>query len=310
MLSMNSESYKKSVSRKVVLHVGGGIMAGIFSAGVVTSLEEENMYPYIEAVYGSSVGVIVGAYFLANQSKLGSSIFYEDLIHDFITPLYVPLGIYDRFWNRFIKKLSHKNIRSPVDIDYAMDIITKLKKINIDEIQNKKIPFYAYILNIKNLKAEFINITNHKDPLRIIKAAVSAAPYYFSPDLEYIDGAIENHFPITEILRKYPYHKITSIMNIVPNKVIRRSLKSILEGAVSSLMYGTKIWKVYLQRDFITSKEIQNVKKDSRTIIISPPRELKLWPNTTGKAKLLRAYEAGREEGKRIAHLIKFLKKF
>ena len=81
--------------------MGGGVMAGIFGAGVVTSLEEENAYPFIEAVYGSSAGVMIAAYFLASQSKLGSSIFYEDLLNNFITPSYVPLGIYDRCKHRY-----------------------------------------------------------------------------------------------------------------------------------------------------------------------------------------------------------------
>lgn len=302
---MVSDTHKNINNSKFVLHIGGGVMAGIFGAGVVTSLEEENVYHYIEAVYGSSVGVVIGAYFLANQSRLGSSIFYEDLIHDFITPLYIPLGIYDRFWNRFIKKLSHKNIRNPVDIDYVMNIITRLKKINIDEIQRKNIPFYAHILSIEKLKGEFIDITRHENPLRILKAAVSAAPYYFSTDLEYIDGAIENHFPITEILNRCPDIKVISVMNIVPNKVIRRSLKSILEGAVSSLMYSIKIWRIYLLRDFITRKEMKKGELDPRVTILYSPRQLKIWPNTMGKDKLLRAYEAGREEGKRIADSIK-----
>lgn len=280
-------------------------MAGVFGAGVVTSLEEENVYPYIEAVYGSSVGVIIGAYFLANQSKLGSSIFYEDLISGFITPSYVPLGIYDRAWNRFIAPLPHNKIRNPINIDYVADIMTRLKKININTVQQKNIPLYAHVFNIKKLKTEFIDVMNHPKPFRILKTAISATPYYFSEDLEYIDGEIENSFPITEILERCPHHKVISVMNIMPNKIIRRFLKSILEGAVSSLMYSTKIWKIYLLRDFISKREMQKAEKNPRVIIISPPRELKLWPNTTKKEKLLRTYEAGKQAGKKLAHMIK-----
>src|SRR4051812_28025217 len=122
MLPSIQDTYKKD--SKIVLHIGGGVMAGIFGAGIITSFEEENIYPSIEAVYGSSVGVIIGAYFLANQSKLGSSIFYEDLIHDFIIPSYIPLGIYDRAWNKFISAIPFGLIRNPVDINYVINILT------------------------------------------------------------------------------------------------------------------------------------------------------------------------------------------
>ena len=280
-------------------------MAGIFGAGIVTSLEEEDVYPYIEAIYGSSAGATIGAYFLANQSKLGSSIFYEDLIHNFITPSYVLLGIYDRAWNKFIAPIPRSKIRNPVDIDYVADIITRSKRIGVNSIRQRNIPLHAHVFNLQESKSEFINVTNHEDPFRILKSAISAAPYYFSPDLKYIDGDITNCFPITEILERYPHHKVISIMNIVPNKIIRRSLKGILEGAVASLMYSIKIWKVYLLRDFISKREMRKAKLNPRVTIISPSKKLKLWPNTTRKEKLLVAYEAGRQEGKKLALMLK-----
>ena len=280
-------------------------MAGIFGAGVVTSLEEENAYPFIEAVYGSSAGVMIAAYFLASQSKLGSSIFYEDLLNNFITPSYVPLGIYDRCKHRFITPLPHGTIRNPIDINYVSDIITGLKRIDMKELERKNIPLYAHVLNTKKLKSEFIDVANHEDPFRILKAAISAAPYYFSSDLQYIDGEIKNCFPITEILEKYPNQRVIAIMNIMPNKTVRRFLKAILEGAVASLMYSAKIWKIYLRKDFLSRKEMRTAQQNSRVTIICPPRELKLWPNTMNKDKLMRAYEAGREEGKKLAKIIK-----
>ena len=290
---------------KVIIHIGGGVMAGVFGAGVFTSLEEENTYPFIEAIYGSSAGAIIGAYFLANQSKLGSSIFYDNLIHDFIIPSYVPLGIYDRAWNKFISPISHGKMRNPIDINYVDNILTQVKKIDINTIKQKNVPFYIHVLNLKQFKSEFIDITNHKDPFRILKASISAAPYYFSEDLEYIDGDIHNCFPITNILEKHPDNKIISVMSIMPDKIIRRSLKAFLEGAVSSLMYSSKIWKTYMLKDFISKQEMKKAKLNPRVTIISPSRDLKIWPNTTNREKLLRIYEAGRQEGKRLALLIK-----
>lgn len=295
----------KEENSKFVLYIGGGVMAGIFGAGVVTALEEENVYSRIEAVYGSSVGAIIGAYFLANQSRLGSSIFYEDLIHDFITPIYIPLGIWDRIWNRVIAPVSYKDMRNPIDIDYVMNIIENKKNIDLNAFKSKKIPLYAHVLSLKNWNTEFINVTNHASPLRILRASISAAPYYFSEDREYIDGAIFDHFPITEIATRHSDKKIIAVINIVPNKLIRRSIKSFLEALVSSVMYSTNIFSIYLMRDLRTSKEIKEARKNSNILISTVPKGLVVWPNTINKTKLLNGYEAGIKEGKRVAGIIK-----
>ena len=71
---------------KVVLYLGGGSMAGVFGAGVVTRLQEENFYKHIKVAYGASAGAFNLAYFLAKQSELGSKIYWEDLTYDFISP--------------------------------------------------------------------------------------------------------------------------------------------------------------------------------------------------------------------------------
>lgn len=283
--------------KKFILYIGGGVMAGIFGAGVVTSLEEENIYPYIEAVYGSSVGAIIGAYFLANQSKLGSSIFYEDLLHNFITPLYIPLGIYDRFWNRFIKKVPLSEIRNPIDINYILDIITGRKKLNIESIKQKRIPFYIHVLNTDSLKTEFINVSQSDNFLNVLKSAISAVPYYFPADLKFIDGEIIDPFPLGEIIKQYPDQKIIAVLNIMPHRFIRRSIKGIIEGWVASLMYSLKIWGVYIKRDYYAKGKIKTKSQHKNVLIIFPDNKLRLWPNTVNRDKLLVAYEAGRQAG-------------
>ena len=64
------------MNNKLIIYIGGGSMSGIFSAGVVTGLQDMNFYDKIEAIYGGSAGAINAAYFLSKQTKLGSSIYY------------------------------------------------------------------------------------------------------------------------------------------------------------------------------------------------------------------------------------------
>jgi predicted patatin/cPLA2 family phospholipase len=105
---------KSAIPKKKVVYIGGGAMAGVYSAGVMTSmLEDKDIFNKIEAVYASSAGCFVAAYFLAGQPE-GASIFYDDLIANFITPVYVASGTYDRFLNRFIKTVPVEKMRNPL----------------------------------------------------------------------------------------------------------------------------------------------------------------------------------------------------
>jgi predicted patatin/cPLA2 family phospholipase len=64
---------------RVALCVEGGAMRGVVSAGMVWALEHLGLTQAFDAVYGSSAGAINGAYFLAGQAALGTTIYYEDI---------------------------------------------------------------------------------------------------------------------------------------------------------------------------------------------------------------------------------------
>ena len=90
---------------KVVLYLGGGAMAGVFGAGVVTRLQDVDFYGQVDTIYASSAGVFNVAYFLARQTRLGSSIYYEDLIQGFIHPGRLIPGMFQRFRDRSLSLL-------------------------------------------------------------------------------------------------------------------------------------------------------------------------------------------------------------
>jgi len=64
---------------RVALAVEGGAMRGVVSAGMVSALEYLGLTHAFDAVYGSSAGAINGAYFLAGQAALGTTIYSEDI---------------------------------------------------------------------------------------------------------------------------------------------------------------------------------------------------------------------------------------
>ena len=56
-------------------------MRGVISAGMVVALEQLGCSRCFDAVYGSSAGAINGAFFVAGQAGLGTTIYYENINH-------------------------------------------------------------------------------------------------------------------------------------------------------------------------------------------------------------------------------------
>src|SRR3954452_17802375 len=63
---------------RVALVVEGGCMRGVISAGALTALEHLRLAERFDAVYGVSAGALGGAYMLAGQAALGTSIYFDD----------------------------------------------------------------------------------------------------------------------------------------------------------------------------------------------------------------------------------------
>src|SRR6266849_4636903 len=109
--------------QKVIMYLGGGAMLGVFGAGFVTRLQEKGAYKFIEAIYGASAGAMNASYFLSRQTKLGSSIYYEELTKNFILPHNVPHGLWQRVSHRYFKHIPKSQMKDAVNIGYALDVV-------------------------------------------------------------------------------------------------------------------------------------------------------------------------------------------
>lgn len=54
-------------------------MRGVISGGMISALQDRDLRDCFDTVHGSSAGACAAAYFLANQSRLGTRIYYEDV---------------------------------------------------------------------------------------------------------------------------------------------------------------------------------------------------------------------------------------
>lgn len=294
------------MQNKVILYLGGGSMSGIFGAGVVTSLQKMNFYDKIEAIYAGSAGVMNGAYFLAEQSELGSSVYYEDLTTNFIFPYNVPVGIIQRFWNKYINELPIKKICNAVDIDYVIDIIKNKKPLNTKSIKKQKINFYAKLLNISDGDIEYVDVRKH-DTLMVLKAAVSITPYYFPSQKingkEYIDGTIKEPIGLRFLLNEYPNNKIIIVINEPIIRGLRHYAKNFLEGVVARSMHRS-LFKFFINREKSVRNDIKLAFSNKRVLLIHPPKNNPTVPRTTDYSKLITTYEMGIKEAEKIKDFI------
>jgi predicted patatin/cPLA2 family phospholipase len=288
--------------KKAILLLCGGGMAGIFGAGVVSTLEDLGAYDKFEAIYGISAGAINAAYFLTRQTKLGSSIYYEDLTHDFIHKNHILHGSYQRFYNRYIKKLRQDEIKNSIDIDHLFYIIKDKKKLDIDRLRKDKIRFYARVLNVKTHHIETLNVKDN--PLDILKAATSAVPHYCHPQniggKDYVDAAIKDPIGIKYLLEKYFDRKIVVVINYNPTYSFIDWIKDFIEGSVAKPMFEPSLFRLYISRKRLIEEELKLIKSNKNILLIEASKDSPTSQYTTDTMKLMKTYNMGLIAGKSI----------
>ena len=285
--------YTSGMKKKIILYLVGGAMAGVFGSGVVSSLEEEDFYDNIEAVYAGSSGVIIGAYFLTKQARWGSSISFEELTKNFI-----------KISNIF-------RFKSILDIDLLMDLIENKKKLDIDKLKSQRIPLFVKLLNANTGEIDYLDIRKQDDVIKTLRASVSVGPYAFFSQIinkkKYIDGGLDYKIPIKQLLKKYPEHKIVIVFNKKPTQIFRvkEFIYDALEATVMFFAYGLKVARVFMSQQEDSIKTYKLASKSDRVIIIHPPKGNKVNFATTNPTHLFETYEMGKKAGKDLIDLLK-----
>lgn len=290
---------------KTIFYLGGGAMAGVFSGGVITRLQEINFYDKIEAIYAGSSGAMNAAYFLSKQTKLGSTIYLDDLTHNFILPKNIPLGIAKLIWNKYIKKLPKDDTRYAVNIDYVFDCINK-KPFSTDEIVKQPIDFFAKLLNIQTGKIEYLDAKKF-GILKVLKATSCIQPYYpFFEEIngnKYVDGTIPEPIGLQYLLDLYPNHKIVVIVNSFMKRKFSNYLRCFAEGVVSHFC-DYSLLKMYLRRETSLRNDLQLATETPRVLFICPPENMSVIAMTRNRKNLVEAFDTGKKMADKI---IKFV---
>lgn len=195
LLSENDPSHKKL---KTALVIEGGIMFGVYGGGVVTGLEDLGFTDVFDYVIGGSAGAGTGAYFLAHQARMGTSIFYDDLVG-----------------NKFINPTKFSKI---IDLDYMENIFRTSKKLDVEAVRKSRSELHISVTNLRTGLAEVLSSKDESLDLPLAIKASCAVPLLYKNGVElngkhYCDGLVGLPNAIEYAIRELQCNNILVITN-------------------------------------------------------------------------------------------------
>lgn len=282
-------------------------MRGVFGAGVATYIEESPLYGQISEICASSAGALTGAYLLTQQTRLGSSIFYVDLIEGFISIRNFWGGIADRIANHYLHKTPPKKVRDAINIDHLFRVVSGSKLLLKDKLRGHSIPLWIKVLELEPGVVRYFHIEEH-DPIELLRASASLIPYVSTPvklgDKYYVDAAIVDPIGYTELRRRYPTEKLVIVFNGDVGRKLKNVLKNKIEGKFAEMMYGKKYFDLFASADSRLQEELRQIQQDPRTLLLSCPTHALVSTRTRDAERLQKAYAAGIAAGPKIEEFL------
>lgn len=273
---------------KTALIINGGIMWGSYAGGVMTAFEKMEMGNVFDHIIGISSGAAAGAYFLANQSELGCSIYYENLIG-----------------KRFMNFLRLPKI---MDLDYLEGIMRYEKKLNIENIKQHRSNFLVSVTNVHTGKTELLPINQVDDIISLLKASMTVPGMYNTAvkvnGNEYMDGGISSRISahLDHIVNNLGCTDILVIANIPRNLVTasgaslyRRFASNIFARRMSPQLrksYADVVSRLHEDWEFTRNNDSQG----KANISVMYFDDLKTSRFTTNKEKLQNLIKTGRTD--------------
>lgn len=161
-------------------------MRGIVSAGMVTALEQLGLTASFDFIVGTSAGALAGAFLLAGQPGMGTSLYYEELI--------------GRDWLDYTRVLRRE---PPIGLDWLIDDVMDGgdKALDWERVVESPIPLYAVASELPKyrpmLLGPFGSVSDLRDGLRASARIplMAGRPVEFRGH-EYIDGSLSQGIPL------------------------------------------------------------------------------------------------------------------
>ena len=194
MCCFQMEEVKKSM--KIGLVLEGGAMRGMYTAGVLDTFLDKDVW--VDGIISVSAGALFGVNYPSRQK--GRAIRYNKKF------------ISDKRYISFKSLVSTGNI---VNKDFAFyEVPFKYDVFDNKTFKESDIDFYVAVTNLQTAQAEYVKLIDPLEQMEVLRAT-SAMPYVSRPveieGIPYLDGAIADSIPV-EQMQKLGYDKIIVIL--------------------------------------------------------------------------------------------------
>lgn len=276
-------------NRKTGLVLEGGGMRGIYTAGVLDVFMEEELN--FDGVIGVSAGAIHGCSYISGQR--GRNIRY-----------------YKKYCNdkRF---MSFRNVILTGDIAGEKfcyhDLPERLDPYDYEAFNASKTKFYVTCSNLETGKAEYLNLTDMKDEIDLLRASASL-PYVSRivkvNGMKLLDGGCTDSIPAVAF-RKMGYEKCVVVLTRHKGYV-----KKPEKSALAKLFYGKYpdfIKAMETRHDAYNKSvaEIEKLEQEGKIFVIRPSVELSIGRMEGDPEKLQQVYDIGVKDAQNQLELLK-----
>lgn len=279
---------------KVGLLLEGGAMRGLFTAGVIDTLMENNII--VDTVIGVSAGALFGMNYKSHQ--VGRVLRYNKKFCK------------NKNFTGFYSLLTTGNIMNK---EFCFDkLVNELDPFDFETFKNSNINFYVAITNMNSGKAEYKKLDDLKkiDQMETLRASGSM-PYVSKPVIinndKYLDGAIADSIPIDKILEM----DLDKIIVILTRSSTYRKKKG--NKLIPKLYYKkypnfiNAINSRYLKYNEELDK-VHSLEKEGKVFVVRPSKVVDIKRTEKDPKKIQEMYDLGVSDMKNnLSNLMNYL---
>ena len=278
---------------KTILVLEGGALRGIYTAGVIDVLLENNIK--VDAVVGVSAGALFGINYVSKQK--GRCLRYN--LENAHNKNYMGLYSFITTGNVMNEEFCfHKLVYETDPFDF-------------DTFNKSKTKFYCVVTNIETGKAEYIEIKDIKKDMEYLRASGSMPIVSKIVEIngnKYLDGGMSDSIP-TEWAIKQGYDRIIVVETRV--KEYRKMESSLLPYKLKYKKYLKFLDTIEKRPKMYNKVKKYDIREDKKSIfVIRPSILVKIKRVEHNKRKIQEMYDLGVEDAKNsIDGLKQYLKK-
>ena len=258
----------------LALVLEGGGMRGVVSIGMASVFEERGYFDAFDSVHGSSAGACGGAYFVARQSSLGASIYYEDINNTEFIDLKRPL---------FGRPIMNRAFL----VDHVMQHV---KPLAAELIVGAPGFLNVVVTSADTGEGMVVNTFRSRDHLFDVLRATICLPVIAGRDSmidgrRFVDGGLAQQIAIPSAIEAGATH-VVALMTRAADETERKVRGgSDFQAQVLSFVYGKRVRDAYIARNpkinaLISAIEVGRVVHDARSIEVDGV----IRPSSSGKA--------------------------